>query len=271
MKLLRFNHEELKDNLEECASLHGSLGLRAQDESTWVVQQEELQLWLTLPESRDLLIIGNRSDAALDDLTPLSLVCAELVRLCSISKDTIVVTHFCGLHSDYDRDERAGFAGMLATLIGQLIHQSKAKKFDLNLSSVESVRKKIRKLDLNCLCDVFEDLVHQIPKDKIFYCIIDGISLYETWEYGSENGDVIAVLETLFGLVDTADRKKFASVKLLLTCPGDSMNIGDLDDGFPLEAGETLVVPEYIDGDRQGAWETEELEEGIFSLRQKRR
>ncbi|KAL1625958.1 hypothetical protein SLS56_007105 [Neofusicoccum ribis] len=231
----------------------------------------ELQLWLSLQESRDLLIHGNKSDAAVDDLSTLSLVCAELVRICSLSKDTIVASHFCGLHSDYDQDERAGFAGMLASLIGQLIQQSKAKKFRLDRSCVEEDQENIRNLDLECLCSVFEKLVQQLPKDKIFYCVLDGISLYKAWEYGSGVNHAITVFEMLYGIVEGEIGKESATVKLLMICPGDSLNIGSSDDGFPVEAGEVLVVPEFVDGDRQGVWETEDLEKSLPSVRKKRR
>ncbi|KAK7701759.1 hypothetical protein SLS57_011641 [Botryosphaeria dothidea] len=264
LKNLGFTREGIDEDLEACQDLHASFDLRAQDEATWVVQSDKLQLWLALPESRDLLINGNQSDP-LEHLSALSLVCAELVRVCSIPRDAIVASHFCGLHSDYDEDERAGFAGMLASLIGQIVHHSKTKHFSLDLSLTEKDRGGIKDLDLECLCDLFENVVRQIPSNKILYCIIDGISLYEVHEDSTGSGAAVQVLERLFEIVDRAHGKKSACVKLLMTCPGVSMNMGDPKFGFPVEAGEVLVV-EDVDGDRQGVWQPENLEESINSL-----
>ncbi|EKG12893.1 hypothetical protein MPH_09992 [Macrophomina phaseolina MS6] len=265
LKLLQFEQERHEEDLETCTDLHASFDLRSLDEATWVVQSEELQLWLALPESRDLLINGNRSDS-LELLSPLSVVCSELVRVCSIPKDTIVASYFCGLHTDYDTDEGAGFAGMIASLLGQIVHQSKTDEYSLNLSLTEEDREGLRELDLECLCSLFEKVVRQLPKDRIFYCIIDGVSLYEAREGSRGSEDAVYTLKRLYEIVDGARGKNAAPVKLLLTCPGESLNAGDPEMGFSVEAGEILNV-DCVDGDRQGVWQMEELEESVCKSR----
>lgn len=264
LKILDFDRETIKDDLESCQELQSTLDLRAQDEASWVIQSDELRLWLTLPESRDLLINGHRSDA-LEQLSPLSLVCAELVSLFRIAKDAIVASYFCGLHSDYDQDEKASFPGMLASLIGQIVHQSKRKKFDLDYSCVEINRKKLGRLDLRALSKAFGTIVQQLPKDKIFYCVIDGISLYEAMDDSGDSSDTIYFLRKLYKLLKPAVERNSATMKLLLTCPGESMNIGDPQFGFSIQAEDMLDV-DCVDGDRQGVLEMEDLRRSVRSV-----
>lgn len=261
LKNLDFDPGTIKDDLESCQELQSTLDLRAQDEASWVIQSDKLRLWLTLPESRDLLINGHRSDA-LEQLSPLSLVCAELVSLFRIAKDAIVASYFCGLHSDYDQDEKASFPGMLASLIGQIIHQSKRKKFNLDYSCIEITRKKLGR---RALSNVFGTIVRQLPKDKIFYCIIDGISLYEAMDDSGDSSDTIYFLRKLYKLLKPAVERNSATMKLLLTCPGESMNIGDPQFGFSIQAEDILDV-DCVDGDRQGVLEMEELRRSVRSV-----
>ncbi|KAF9636310.1 hypothetical protein BFW01_g7205 [Lasiodiplodia theobromae] len=154
---------------------------------------------------------------------------------------------------------------MLASLIGQIVHQSKRKKINLDYSCVENNRKKLGRLDLRALSNVFGTIVRQLPKDKIFYCVIDGISLYEAMDDSSDSSDTIYFLRKLYKLLKPAVERDSATMKLLLTCPGESMNIGDPQVGFSIQAEDILNV-DCVDGDRQGVLEVEELRRSVRSV-----
>jgi hypothetical protein len=55
-------------------------------------------------------------------MTPLSF-CADLKQLFAAVKPSIVISYFCGLHTDFEHDSRAKARGVMKSLIGQLLLQ----------------------------------------------------------------------------------------------------------------------------------------------------
>ena len=241
-------------DIEHCLELADDLDPIAIDRASWVIGAQEFQSWLEVKSSRAILINGN-SDP-MDNTSPLSLFCAHLTHLFVAAKSVIVVSYFCGLHMDPVTDDRSNAQSMMISLIGQLLLQARQKHVHFDLSFL--VPEKLQLLaedDLKILCNIFRDLVFQLPKDMIFFCVIDGISLYE-----SANGvaDLLHVWQRLNQLL--AHKKLKAVMKLLATSPGQTLYLHDED---TMTNGDVFFMPEEIDGDRQGAWNTADMDESI--------
>ena len=241
-------------DIEHCLELADELDPIAIDRASWVMGAQEFQSWLEVKRSRAILINGN-SDPR-DNTSPLSLFCAHMTHLFVAAKSVMVVSYFCGLHVDPITDDRSIAQSIMISLIGQLLLQARQKHVQFDLSFL--VQEKLQLLaedDVKTLCKIFRDLVIQIPKDMIIFCVIDGISLYES---ASGVGDLLHVWQRLNQLL--THKKLKAVMKLLATSPGQTLYLHDED---IVTHGDVLLMPEDIDGDRQGAWNTADLDESI--------
>ena len=241
-------------DIERCLELADELDPTAIDRASWLMGAQEFQSWLEVKSSRAILINGN-SDP-MDNTSPLSLFCAHMTHLFVAAKSVIVISYFCGLHMDPITDDGSNAQSMMISLIGQLLLQARPKHVHFDLSFL--VQEKLKLLaedDVKTLCEIFRDLVIQLPKHTIIFCVIDGISLYE-----SANGvaDLLYVWQRLNQLL--IHKKLKAVMKLLATSPGQTLHLHDED---IITHGDVLLMPEEIDGDRQGAWNTADMDESI--------
>ena len=241
-------------DIEHCLELADELDPIAIDRASWLMGAQEFQSWLEVKSSRVILINGN-SDP-MDHTSPLSLFCAHMTHLFVAAKSVVVVSYFCGLHIDPITDDRSNAQSMMTSLIGQLLLQARQKHVHFDMSFL--VQEKLEMLaehDVKTLCKVFQDLVIQLPKDMIIFCVIDGISLYESANGGT---DLLYVWERLNQLL--AHKKLKAVMKLLATSPGQTLYLHEEN---MITNGDVLLMPEEIDGGRQGAWNTEDMDESI--------
>ena len=241
-------------DIEHCLELADYLHPIAIDRASWVMGAQEFRSWLEVKSSRVILINGN-SDP-MDNTSPLSLFCAHMTHLFVAAKSVIVISYFCGLHMDPITDDRSNAQSMMISLIGQLLLQARQKHVHFDLSFL--VQEKLQLLaedDVKTLCKIFRDLVVQLPKDMIIFCVIDGISLYES---ADGDADLLYVWQRLNRLLAHENLK--AAMKLLATSPGQTLYLHDED---IITLGDVLLMPEEIDGGRQGAWNTEDMDESI--------
>ena len=172
------------------------------------------------------------------------------------AKPVIVVSYFCGLHSNFVTDDRANARGMMISLLGQLLLQAKHK--DLHFDLTFLAQKKLQHIaqeDLKTLCSLFRSLVVQLPKDRMIFCVIDGISLYESTD---GDDDLFYAWQRLNQLLEHKSLK--AIMKLLATCPGQTLRLHEED---VMTNGEVLEVPENVDGNSQGTWNSADIDAGL--------
>ena len=160
---------------------------------------------------------------------------------------------------DLITDYRANAQGMMISLIGQLLLQAKQKNVHFDLSFLaQKKQKKLRLLasdDLKTLCDIFRNLVIQLPKSIIIFCVIDGISLYESTE---GEADLLYAWQRLNQLLTHKGLK--AVMKLLATSPGQTLRLHEEE---VMKNGDVLFMPEEVDGDRQGAWNSADIDDSL--------
>lgn len=243
-------------DIEHCLELADNMDPIAIDRASWEMGTKEFQIWLgESRKSRSILINGN-SDP-LENTSPLSLFCAHLTHLFVAAKPVIVVSYFCGLHMDLITDYRANAQGMMISLIGQLLLQAKQKNMHFDLSFL--AQKKLRLLaldDLKTLCNIFRNLVIQLPKSIIIFCVIDGISLYESTE---GEADLLYAWQRLNQLL--MHKRLKAVMKLLATSPGQTLRLHEEE---VMKNGDVLFMPEEVDGDRQGVWISADIDDSLY-------
>ena len=244
------------NDVEHCLKLSGTLDDADIDRASFVLKSPEVRTWLEESEHPRSLLINGNSEDSLAHTSPLSLFCAHLTHLFTPAKQAIFVSYFCGQRlDDLYNDNRADATGIMISLIGQLLMQRKHKKLEFDLSFIgDEDIKHLKEGRLKVLCNVFRELVVQIPENRIVFCVVDGISLYELKDESTDTVDIWRRLNKL-----QRNKRLKAVFKLLATCPGQAMNLQQED---YMEGGEVMLIPDLVDGDRDGVLkglETEDL------------
>ena len=218
-----------------------SMTLEDQDRAVFMMQSRRLQSWLTSTKSSALLVNGGAYNFQ-SQKSPLSFVCAKLSLALRrarksgslISKSLVVdLNFFCGEHDSWRENPVNGPAGALNSLLAQLL--TRYKQFDL-----KHVRK-IKNLepdDVITLCEIFEDLLDQLPHPIVVFCIIDNLQCYAD----ERKKDTEIMLRELVSF--TRKVKGHCIFKLLVTAPID---LG-LDAVYELDRDrEIFQIPERLE------------------------
>ncbi|RDL36240.1 Uncharacterized protein BP5553_06852 [Venustampulla echinocandica] len=238
--MLEYDHELHQKDAEDCLSLGYTQDDAGQARATWVLHSTEMGEFLAGKVESQLLLINGNSEAT-EFISPLSFVCAKISDLISVSNHVLILTHFCGRHTDEMRDSKANATGMLASLVGQLLMQVKSwghRKFKLDLSSLSDDDLSETE-DLGVLFNTFRTVIAQLPKGTLIFCLIDSLSAYEN---STRKEETIDFMRKLARLVKKSTR---VALKVLVTCPGRSMYASSWAD-FNDRKSQMLHVPEDI-------------------------
>ena len=232
-KLMEYDHEVVSRDLDTCLKMEYVLNEKAKAYAAAVIHQEKFREWLTENCSSRALLINGCNDEDTNFESPFSFLCAEIVQTCLASGSAFVLSFFCKCHTGYGGDStRTNAAGMMTSLVGQLLSQmrSRGQRPYLHISETDSVR--VRDGDVEIICDMFRELVFQLPKDKILICVLDEVSLYES---GEMYDDTNFVIRDLMHLISNTQN---AVLKLLVAYYGHSLEVHrhfDEDDILHLE------------------------------------
>ena len=214
-----FDVETLPENIEASMSYIWTLPIAAQDRAAVLMASQKLHTWLANTEPSALFINGNYDGSA--RISPVSYVCSKLMdslfpgpasmhpRYPSI----LAQAFFCGQHVDTD-NIATGPVEMMRNLVSQLVINYSAFSLPTMKRLVE-----MDSFDMAELCDVFSDLVRQLPKRYMVICVIDGITLYE-----DSPDQCDAATEALRSLLEIMENCKASGCvfKVLVTSPGGS-------------------------------------------------
>lgn len=150
--------------------------------------------------------------------TALGIISSTLIKSQEGSPCATSIYYFCGMH-DNTQDSICGPQGLLRSLVGQIL-----QKFDVNLDFISMLsRPLIEKLNIRALCDCFAKLVKQLPARTVLFCIIDGVSFFETALWANDTAKVIGDLRAL-----AYDSDVGAIFKLLVTSPRRSKFVASI-------------------------------------------
>jgi hypothetical protein len=233
-----------------------------QDRCIHIIRSAALAAWINTPVSAPLIINGNTPKAQRQ--SPLSFICAKLVHTFSqlrdqggkSTRDALICVHFfCGAHLDRSgpkwQRERNSPVGIANSLLAQLLQSCSKRVVDL----VPII--KLGDFDgnnLRAICERFEALIKQLPRETVVFCIIDGLSFF----LDDDDEKVMREAEKLFqwlvwltrktseqksgsGRRKKSSRDEGASFKVLVTAPV-RLHAGSYADDC-LEDKEVLDVP----------------------------
>lgn len=189
--------------------------------SNWVFQSPELGTFLAGEKAGSQLLLVNGNTDATDFVSPLSVVCARISDLMGVSGRIILLSYFCGCHTDELREPRANASGILANLLGQLLCQIKNRgglesKLDLS-SDHPHAGDSISEDHLEVLFDMFRKIVEQLPKRLRVFCMLDSLTVYEN---GERKKDTLKMMRKLLRLLEKSKRTE---LRVLVTAPGKSI------------------------------------------------
>ncbi|KAF2489459.1 hypothetical protein BU16DRAFT_567633 [Lophium mytilinum] len=201
-----------------------------QGQRAWLLQSRQFQNIISSRQSEILLVDGNADGFELERISPMSALCAALLRSFEHMRPgpPMYLSFFCGLHTS-SNDPVSGPTGMMRSLTAQLL-----RMYEFRFDFVDSHRYRdaLESHDLHYLCAAFERLVYQLPANTPIFCIIDSISLYERSELESDLGRIAATFKQL-GL----DPSLGCFFKALITSPNQSRFFKQF---FPLETQVTI-------------------------------
>ena len=220
LALLDFDLGLLPNDVESSLRNVWTLPLSAQDRAAIIMASPQLHTWLTTQKPLALFINGNH-DASVRQ-SPLSYICGKLIDSMSSSvghsghPSILACAFFCGQHMDLD-DPASGPAGMMRSLLAQLLLSHRA----FELTALRRLLN-IDPSEIGELCDVFADLIEQLPRRYVVFCIIDGMTLYEDSPTRCEAA--AEATQTLLEVMESCKTKR-CMFKLLVTCPGSSRTL----------------------------------------------
>ena len=205
-------------------NLIDNLSLPSQDRAVALITSPRVQEWLTRTSSCAFLINGQMFSSEQEARqSPLSYFCAKLVDGISArptdshqetSSPVIVVSWFCGQHTNMQEDFDAHPPGLMINLLSQLLHQLLENSLE---ATVKDLVLPSQDLQLPDICNIFKQLVNALPTGTILFCVIDGINYYEDAHRRDECMEVLSMLKGL-----TSQRQDMMDgplIKLLVTAP----------------------------------------------------
>jgi hypothetical protein len=204
-------------------------------QATFLVTIPRFEKWL-LEDASDLLLVeAHCSHESIGRISPMSVFCSIFItsrREAAKSKQTsaepgsIFLSAFCGARMDTD-SPFSGPNGLIRWLIIDLLiswpRRAPPPRFDL-LERVPELWDDVQRQDPSVLCHIFHELVLQLPPSCKVFCIVDGISSFET-ELHSWEDTLIMLVNCLRDCVyDTQTGRHRAVLKVLLTSADKSIS-----------------------------------------------
>ena len=264
LEILEADTDDVLQDLEYTAKQGYCLDRSTQGRSRLLMQTPRFQAWFSSSQNGALLVDG-REDFQMEKTSAMSVVCALIAQsLPSTTAKSLVF--FCGLH--LSEQATTGPVDMLRSLLSQLINH-----YDLNAAFMEGRDyEAVRNFDLQHLCVLMTELVRKLPRQAVLFCLIDGISWYETEEMAKDACTVVQMLNHLVHESTTG-----AVFKLLITSPTTcrhvqkSMRLEDRlvlrsdvaeYDGNPLSPRQLMTQLEQAGSDLEAADYGDDFDEG---------
>ncbi|KAI1362584.1 hypothetical protein F5Y08DRAFT_270953 [Xylaria arbuscula] len=190
--------ESEKDHAEIIRKCH-QFSDKALRQAAFLKSTPRFHRWLSGTAPEVLLVDGHDTRGR---ISAMSVFCAMLVQaLWKIQEQhatpqaqSFVLFFTCGAHIEPE-DILAGPCGIVRSLIGQLLVSWPTHGPDLSFTDdVDSLLFAVQENSIDALCYLFQELLRQLPPESVVYCIIDGVSMYET-SYLNRKDDMDSLVE----------------------------------------------------------------------------
>jgi len=188
-----------ENDLEEIRRLKARLSDALIGRSTWLMVTDRFCEWLDFSGGgSDLILVdGNLDTESEGKISSLSAFCGSFIEARK-APHFLVLYHFCGLHTQFS-DSLSGPRGMVRNLISQLLRWHETEGTPLTITLSDPNCGELSGHQLPSLLVLFRELMQQTPSGMTLYCLIDGISEFETTNYDweTELSETVGFLHTL--------------------------------------------------------------------------
>ncbi|KAF3765640.1 hypothetical protein M406DRAFT_88481 [Cryphonectria parasitica EP155] len=162
------------------------------------------------------LLVHGEYDSNYPEISPLSALCASLVRALRTRPAFVCLVFFCGRHLGRRDDNNTGVSGLMRSFVSQLLRQCPSVCPDtlgpeISMSEIEDDNPEH-------LAMLFVDMAHRLPHSTTLVVLIDGVLLYERKQLREGLHDVVDMLVRLA----EDDELMHSTVKILLTSPSET-------------------------------------------------
>jgi hypothetical protein len=251
LKLLDYDPGQSSRDLQSCLKIGDTMDDQGLSRAPAMIQSYQLNEFLAEDTiSSALLVNGNDDLEAAEGESPLSFFDAKLAEIIQENGQAFSVKHFSSLHREVDNYSGIpSTTKIITSIVGDLLTQMLERKIDVDVLFLTTQdREKIENSELDIMCNVFRELILQLPPKTILFCILDEVSSYETAKLGTYMNTIIRRLTRL------VKRNKEVIFKLLVTCRGRSLCLQKYFDDE-----EILDLPEDVELDEAGTWKLRNL------------
>lgn len=233
-------------------SFAGALNAGAQDRAVALLKTPRLTHFMSKPCSSILFANANCNP----DSSPTSYVSATLASSIkqpareenATGRNLFALTFFCAKHTD-KHDAYAGPCGLMRSFVSQLLRHHAFSLPCLRLAQDVDCE------DIEDLCSLFITLVHHLPQSVILFCVVDGVTAYETRRAYEKDASVLVA-----SLVELAhEEQRGPVIKLWLSASSNSRNLRGL-----LSREEIISLPPTVP--QTGGLSGSKLSMGIRNL-----
>ncbi|MCJ1251447.1 hypothetical protein MMC30_008680 [Trapelia coarctata] len=204
------------DDVSAILKIGSYVNCSSRDLAVTVMQSHKLHKWITCGKSSFLNVHGHIQDPKEQQLSGLSYICAKLIQEFALGNkadsakgesDFVVIPWFCGKHLDLNP------VVMMRNLIAQLLVQLSDRADLGRLWNAMNIKRDRLGNHMVPLCDLFLALVHALPEGTVLFCIVDGISHYNTKDHHANLFSAIHIF------VQLSNPWRHSYFKLLVTMP----------------------------------------------------
>ncbi|RDW60319.1 hypothetical protein BP5796_11925 [Coleophoma crateriformis] len=191
-----------------------------------VLNNIQFQRWITIVEADLIFVQGQIDPSSLGRTSPLSYICANLVRLLREQPNTITIYFFCGQHVA-SNDSTNGPRGLIRSILAQLLEawpHVPLHNIDLiGLDSHESI-------SMDDLCGMLGHALGQLPTNGTVCFIVDDLPKFERNHWIEDYFILLNMLDHLVQKERSGPR-----IKIMVTSPTRSHWLQELARGQIIE------------------------------------
>lgn len=214
-----------------------------------------MHYFATTEDSCRLLAHGNGMS---ESMSPISFASAKLAvafqNVAASSAKIVLLTFFCGLHTNEAKDPSAHPPGMLLALLLQLVQQLKDQGVRIDSATMQREIEELDVADVSSIGRLLAKVEEQVPADHVLCIIVDAVSCFEDDARRAEMKEATRVL------LDLGWREDGPTYKLLMTAPISTVSLwsvfGEYESTGEAEVMEVSNVANHPGGFAALDWET---------------
>ncbi|KAK0646902.1 hypothetical protein B0T16DRAFT_446786 [Cercophora newfieldiana] len=235
-------------DLDEIRKLRARLSDTILGRSTYLMVTDRFRDWLdfSLGVSDLVLVEGHLDTEREGKLSSLSAFCGSFIEARKTPQFSVLY-YFCGLHCHLG-DHISGPQGMVRSLVSQLLRWHRDAGTPLTITIADPDCGELSSHQLPALLTLFRELIQQTPSGMTLYCLIDGISEFETTNQGWETElcEIVGFFQTI-----VEDLRQTSSpgpaFKVLLTASQRSITVvGQINSSDQITLSSSRVLPRSI-------------------------